>query len=102
MQHIIEMKDADAPALILSGQSPELLAAYTASALYRATISDEQSLKRIACPIIFLSPANDFHGHIDDLQRALGRTPPGTRVRTGTLQVRPLSGEVKPFGANGW
>ena len=40
------------------------------SALYRATISDDQSLKRIACPIIFLSPANDFHGHIDDLQKA--------------------------------
>ena len=41
------------------------------SALYRATISDDQSLKRIACPIIFLSPANDFHGHIDDLQKAV-------------------------------
>ena len=39
--------------------------------LYRATINDEQSLKRIACPIIFLSPANDFHGHIDDLQKAV-------------------------------
>lgn len=41
------------------------------NALYRATISDDQSLKRIACPIIFLSPANDFHGHIDDLQQAV-------------------------------
>ena len=28
-------------------------------------------MKRIACPIIFLSPANDFHGHIDDLQTAV-------------------------------
>jgi hypothetical protein len=41
------------------------------STLYRDTINDDQSLKRIACPIIFLSPANDFHGHIDDLQTSL-------------------------------
>ena len=41
------------------------------NALYRATVSDETSLQRIACPIIFLSPANDFHGRIDDLQTAL-------------------------------
>ena len=41
------------------------------SALYRAAINDDQSLRRIACPIIFLSPANDFHGHIDDLQKAV-------------------------------
>jgi len=39
--------------------------------LYRAAINDNESLKRISCPIIFLSPANDFHGHIDDLQKAL-------------------------------
>ena len=39
--------------------------------LYRATINDDQSLKRITCPIVFLSPANDFHGRIDDLQTAL-------------------------------
>ncbi len=44
----------------------------TDNALYNATIRDDQSLKRIDCPIIFLSPANDFHGRIDDLQRALG------------------------------
>jgi hypothetical protein len=42
------------------------------NALYNATIGDDQSLKRITCPINFLSPANDFHGHIDDLQKALG------------------------------
>ena len=42
------------------------------NALYNATIGDDQSLKRITCPIIFLSPANDFHGRIDDLQQALG------------------------------
>lgn len=39
--------------------------------LYAATISDDVSLKRISCPIIFLSPANDFHGRINDLQTAL-------------------------------
>ena len=42
-----------------------------ASPLYRATLNDDQSLKRITCPIVFLSPANDFHGRIDDLQTAL-------------------------------
>ena len=41
------------------------------NALYRATVGDQASLQRIACPIIFLSPANDFHGRIDDLQTAL-------------------------------
>jgi len=40
--------------------------------LYRATINDDQSLERISCPMVFLSPANDFHGRIDDLQKALG------------------------------
>ena len=40
-------------------------------ALYHATIDDEVNLKRISCPIMFLSPANDFHGRIDDLQRAV-------------------------------
>lgn len=39
--------------------------------LYQATLSDGVHLKRIACPIIFLSPANDFHGQIDDLPQAL-------------------------------
>jgi len=38
---------------------------------YRATIGDDVNLKQIACPIIFLSPANDFHGRIDDLQKAV-------------------------------
>ena len=41
------------------------------NALYRATICDDQYLQRITCPIIFLSPANDFHGHINHLQKAL-------------------------------
>ena len=35
-------------------------------------IMDDASLVNISCPIFFLSPANDFHGNIDDLQTALG------------------------------
>ncbi|MEM7474961.1 MAG: dienelactone hydrolase family protein [Planctomycetota bacterium] len=37
------------------------------SQLFAQTIGDGNSLKRISCPIIFLSPSNDFHGRIDDL-----------------------------------
>lgn len=37
-----------------------------------APIMDDASLANITCPIFFLSPANDFHGNIDDLQTALG------------------------------
>jgi len=33
---------------------------------YRAVLT-----KEISCPIIFLSPSNDFHGHINDLQKAV-------------------------------
>ncbi len=36
-----------------------------------APIDDGVSLSQITCPIIFLNPANDFHGQIDDLQTAL-------------------------------
>jgi len=32
---------------------------------------DALYLTRIVCPILFLSPANDFHGQIDHLQKAL-------------------------------
>lgn len=39
--------------------------------LYETTIDDEVSLKQISCPTIFLSPANDFHGRINDLQTAV-------------------------------
>ena len=39
--------------------------------LYAAMINDGESLRRIVCPIVFLSPANDFHGRIDDLASAL-------------------------------
>lgn len=41
------------------------------SPLYRATLGDDVSLRKIACPIIFLSPSNDFHGRISDLPRAI-------------------------------
>jgi len=37
----------------------------------RATLGDDIYLKKISCPIIFLSPANDFHGRINDLQIAV-------------------------------
>ena len=43
----------------------------TGNALYDATIADDVHLKRIACPIMFLSPSNDFHGRINDLQTAV-------------------------------
>lgn len=41
------------------------------SPLYRATIGDDANLKHVKCPIIFLSPSNDFHGRIDDLRKAV-------------------------------
>ena len=44
---------------------------YNNSPLFRATIGDDVSLKKVACPIIFLSPANDFHGRIGDLPNAV-------------------------------
>jgi hypothetical protein len=36
-----------------------------------ATVSDPPSLKKISCPIVFLSPSNDFHGRINDLETAI-------------------------------
>ena len=41
------------------------------SGLFRATLGDNVSLKEVSCPIIFLSPANDFHGRIGDLPHAV-------------------------------
>ena len=38
---------------------------------YRSTLGDDIYLKKISCPILFLSPANDFHGRINDLQTAV-------------------------------
>ena len=42
-----------------------------ASPLFRATLGDDVSLRQISCPIMFLSPANDFHGRIGDLPDAI-------------------------------
>ena len=39
--------------------------------IYQKTLGDNVSLENISCPILFLSPANDFHGRIDDLPSAL-------------------------------
>jgi hypothetical protein len=44
---------------------------YSKNPLHLATVSDPPSLKKITCPIIFLSPANDFHGRINDLETAI-------------------------------
>jgi hypothetical protein len=43
---------------------------YSKYPLHLATVSDPPSLKKITCPIIFLSPSNDFHGRINDLETA--------------------------------
>ena len=45
---------------------------YNDSPIFRATLGDDVSLRRISCPIIFLSPANDFHGRIGNLPEAVG------------------------------
>lgn len=39
--------------------------------LHRGTVGDSPNLKQVRCPILFLSPANDFHGRIDDLPTAI-------------------------------
>lgn len=44
---------------------------YNKNPLFQATLGDHQYLKNISCPIFFLSPSNDFHGRINDLQKAL-------------------------------
>ena len=36
-----------------------------------AALSDNHYLENITCPIMFLSPSNDFHGRINDLPRAV-------------------------------
>ena len=41
------------------------------SELFKKTIGDNNSLEEIRCPIIFLSPANDFHGRIGDVPKAI-------------------------------
>lgn len=44
---------------------------YNDNKLHLTTVSDPPSLRRISCPILFLSPANDFHGRIVDLSTAV-------------------------------
>jgi len=44
---------------------------YSENDLHLNTVSDPPNLKRISCPILFLSPANDFHGRINDLGTAV-------------------------------
>ncbi|MCM8531315.1 MAG: dienelactone hydrolase family protein [Lentisphaeraceae bacterium] len=44
---------------------------YNKDPLFAKTLGDNEYLKRITCPIIFLSPSNDFHGRINDLQIAV-------------------------------
>lgn len=41
------------------------------SELFRKSLGDDVSLKKISCPIVFLSPSNDFHGRIGDLPSAV-------------------------------
>jgi hypothetical protein len=39
--------------------------------LYQKSIADDVYLKEITCPTIFLSPSNDFHGHLQDIPKAI-------------------------------
>jgi len=48
------------------------VSARSAPSVSPTPLDDGISLSHITCPIMFLSPANDFHGHINDLQKALG------------------------------
>jgi len=41
---------------------------YNLDPLHSKTIGDSPALQHVICPTIFLSPANDFHGHINNLR----------------------------------
>lgn len=43
---------------------------YNANPLHREVIGDAPALRNIKCPMVFLMPANDFHGHINNLVEA--------------------------------
>ena len=43
----------------------------TENELYQKTIADACYLDQLTCPIIFLSPANDFHGNLIDVPKAI-------------------------------
>ena len=45
---------------------------YTDDPLHLDTVSDPPSLRKVSSPVMFLSPANDFHGRINDLETAIG------------------------------
>jgi cephalosporin-C deacetylase-like acetyl esterase len=45
----------------------------TDSNVFRSTLNDDVSLQQVFCPIVFLSPANDFHGRIGDSKLDLAR-----------------------------
>lgn len=45
---------------------------FNANELHCNTVGDGPSLGNITCPILFLSPSNDFHGLINDLPAAIG------------------------------
>ena len=47
---------------------------YSKYPLHLKTVSDPPSLKKITCPILFLSPSNDFHGRIEDLETSVRET----------------------------
>ena len=44
---------------------------YNKDPLHHNTIGDSPALQNLTCPTIFLSPANDFHGHINNLRDAI-------------------------------
>lgn len=48
---------------------------------YKEALADYSYLKRITCPVMFLSPSNDFHGKLYDLQTAL------TLIKTDNWRV---------------
>ena len=45
---------------------------YSEDDMHLATVSDPPSLEKITAPTMFLSPSNDFHGRINDLESAIG------------------------------
>ena len=53
---------------------------YNSQPLHREVVGDSPSLKNVNCPIVFLSPANDFHGHINDLAIATSEVQSEWRV----------------------
>lgn len=65
---------------VLSATDPRIKAAapscggisdiHLEDSLYNRTIADDAYLAEISCPVIFLSPSNDFHGHLGDLPAA--------------------------------